>query len=72
MAAVTIPRVNKTRVPKVASAGRTGQLHSCEMKMPPARSMNRTVTAISDLWPPKVNEGSPNCDPADSATPPTW
>ena len=23
----------------------------------------RNVTAISDFWPPNVNEGSPNCDP---------
>jgi len=28
----------------------------------------RSVTAISDFWPPNVNEGSPNFNPAD-ATP---
>ena len=27
------------------------------------------VTAISDFWPPHGNERSPNCDPADPATP---
>ena len=29
----------------------------------------RNVTAISDFWPPNVNEGSPNCDPEDAASP---
>lgn len=39
------------------------------MKMPPAVSVDRVVTAIGDLWPPKVNEGSQNCDNAFSVTP---
>ena len=29
----------------------------------------RNVTAISDFRPPKVNEGSQNCDPADATIP---
>ena len=29
----------------------------------------RNVMVISDFWPPNVNEGSPNSDPADAATP---
>ena len=31
-------------------------------------SSTRNVTAISDFWPPNVNEGSQNCDPANAAT----
>ena len=26
------------------------------------------MSAISDFWPPNVNEGSQNCDPVDAAT----
>ena len=31
----------------------------------------RNVTASSDLWPPNVNKGSQNCDPADATASPT-
>ena len=41
------------------------------MKISPAILINKNVTAISDIWPPTVNEGSPNCDPEDAAIPPT-
>ena len=40
------------------------------MKISPAILINKNVTAISDIWPPTVNEGSPNCDPEDAPTPP--
>ena len=32
----------------------------CEMKISPA-ILIQNVTAISDFWPPNVNESSPNC-----------
>ena len=35
----------------------------------PAILIKRKVTAISDFWPPSVNESSQNCNPMDAATP---
>ena len=40
-----------------------------EMKIYPAISVNKKCPVISDFWPPNVNEGSQNSDPADAATP---
>ena len=36
------------------------------MKISPV--LSRNVTAISDFWPPNVNEGSQIFDPGDAAT----
>ena len=50
-------------------------LKNCEVKISPAILINKKinikqdVTAISGFWPPNVNEGSPHCNPLDSATP---
>ena len=38
------------------------------MKISPAYRYTRNVTAISDFWPPNVNEGSHKCNPEDAAT----
>ena len=39
-------------------------------KYPLPYQQARNVIAIGDFWPSNVNDGSQNCDPVDSATPP--
>ena len=40
----------------------------CEMKIPHAILRNKKCHTINNFWPPNMNEGSPNCDPANAGT----
>ena len=48
------------------------KLFTCTLKFKKPVWNENNVTAISDFWPPKVKEGSPNWDPSDAAITPQW
>lgn len=41
----------------------------CEMKISPATLINKKCHSHQDLWPPKVNMSSPNCNPPGASNP---
>ena len=55
------------RLPAVNTAGKYGCCVKLNYLLP--YQQTRNGTPLSDFWPPNVNEGPQNCDPAYAATP---